>query len=242
MSYPIEIQLDSSAAQSLIAVFSDMRSIGIKSIILELTDEPKIRTTNESATIRQFVNFKSGLIDPDLYEESVEFGIYDVTEFAALLSLFKDGATFSLSNTKAQIRSGRNKVVYHGCTIDLVKRPKLRKEPDSICEIDLDDELTPFVKAMGVVHQGYVIINGNAEDSCVTMTITDKDIKTTAFETVINDVDMTQNFRVVHNKENLLAVMKSSLDSTKLTIWDKMIKLSGGNDFFDESFYLAAAI
>lgn len=241
--YPLKVAFDENKARAFMALLRDIQRIGINSVSFEISTEKKIklRCQNESCDVVSFVNIKEKLLDKSQITEDFMYSVSDLNELVSLISVFSDGFGFSVCQEHAIIKKAPNTLKYWGCNPKLIKRPEFKTEPEWITEFNFNcAEMKSFIKALPIMPQGFVIITGDTGSSELKMSITDKDIMATSFDTIVNVDELSSPVRLVFNKDLITPVLKSHFEEFTVSIHKMMMKFSGSNDYFDEDFYISS--
>lgn len=241
--YSALIAFDDNKAKAFMALLRDIQRLGISGISFEVSTEKEIHINcqNESCDVLDFVVIKEKMLEKSQITEDVMFSVYDISEFVSLISIFSDGFGLSLNEEHVLIKKAPNSLRYYGCPHNVVRRPELKGEPEWLCEFVFNcAEMSAFIKALPIMPEGFVIITGDVGDTELKLSITDKDIKNTSFDTLIEVDELTSPIRLVFQKDYLTPVLKSHFEEFKVSIHKMMIKFAGSNDYFDQSFYVSS--
>lgn len=137
-----------------------------------------------------------------------EFGIFNLSEFLGVVSLFKD-PEIEFDEKCLYVAEGKNRVRYVFASPELLTYPKSAvKMPD--CEIEFllnEEDLAQILKASGVISAPDVEFRG--EDGKVTAVIQDASNEYSNQLTVDLDATTTTDFNVFIKVENLKVVPES---------------------------------
>ena len=242
----LKVVFDDEKAKAFFTALRDIQRVGIKSLLFNISKEKeiKINSINESRTVMSFITLNSELLAKSVIDDDFKFGIYDVNELVALTSIFSDGYGLSIqvgdNESVATIKKAPNTLKYYGSNVALIKEAKIERTPEWLYTFKFDDNVSRFVKALSIVGSGFVIITGDPEEQKLKLSITDKDIKTNAFETIIDAPDLDENIRVVLDKEHIIPIVKSSISEFELSISKPMVRFVGKTDMYEETHYVSS--
>lgn len=136
---------------------------------LLVTPGSEINTVNIAKTVRARI--------PVVEDFPLEFGIYNLSEFLASLSLFDDPElTFKDDRVTIVESNGKGKLVYMAATKDILVYPENKKPlPDRVdFEFDLSaDDLNKIMKAYGVLGAPDLFIESSTQTG-VTLKVGDR--------------------------------------------------------------------
>jgi len=241
--YPLRVAFDEDKARAFMALLRDIQRIGISGISFEVSTDKKIniKCQNESRDVLNFVLIKEKLLEKSQITEDFMFSLFDINEFVSLISVFSDGFGLSVCPEHALIKKAPNTLRYYGCNSYLIKKPDIEREFEWITQFNFNcAEMKSFIKALPITSQKYVIITGEVGSTELKLSITDKDIKETAFDTTIAVDTLDKKVRLVFNKDLLIPVLKSHFEEFEIRIHKMMMRLAGSNDYFDQTFYVSS--
>jgi hypothetical protein len=133
------------------------------------------------------------------------FGIYDLSEFLSVLSLFEDPDIEFLEKT-VQISSGNRKVEYFYSDIEmLTTQSKDIKMPSTDVSFIFTQEMMLDVKkAASVLGTKDLTIVGHPEESKIELIVSDLENKTSnIFNIFVDNIDVDEKFQAIYNIKNL---------------------------------------
>lgn len=232
-----KVALDSEKVKHLSRMLKSIQNFSITQIILHFKDNKTLNISckDESGSIYTFVDFNEEFLKSSILDDEVLFAIYDVSEFCSLLNIFPDGLGLEIKGTEATIKKSPNTLRYYGINPSLVKRPSLNGEIEGDISFKFNcDEMKPFIKAMNTMIQGFVIVNANNESNEIKFSITDKDIKTVAFETIMKLENIENNMKCVIEKKDLMAILNSGFSEFEVQITDQFAVFDASNEFYTQ--------
>lgn len=165
------------------------------SINANLLIEPgsEINTVNIAKTVRARI--------PVVEDFPVEFGIYNLSEFLASLSLFDDPElTFKADRVVMHESNGKGKLIYMAATKDILVYPENKKPlPDRVdFEFNLSaDDLNKIMKAYGVLGTPDLFIEASTA-SGITLRVGDQAGKVpNAYSVKISDTSPTNGTYII---------------------------------------------
>lgn len=179
----------------------------------------KISPGNVLSTISPTKTILSKATTDDTFDRS--FCIYDVPQFLATLSMFEN-AELTTHDTHAEIKSGRQNVVFRFADESLIKVVPPTKElsfPEPDVSFDLQpSDLSAVIKAGGVLGLPEIAIVGDGSKLFI-RTVNTKDNGSNKFDVEIGQTD--KKFTAVFNYEYLTKLLpgtyKVDISSAKIS-------------------------
>ena len=239
----LKVAFDAEKCESFLNALSDIQRSGIESVILNVTEDKEItiNAINDARSVMFFQTLNSTLLENSHVEDNFKFGIFNISEFTSLLRLFKEGCGLTMTPELITIKKAPNSFKYFGCNLTILKEANTDKLPDFAFDFELNEKTQQFTKALSIAKQGFVIIAGDANENKVRLTITDKDLKTNSFETVL-DCEVNSPLKAVINKELLSPVLRGNMSSFTVSVSKPMIRLHGKTEHYEETIYLRGVI
>lgn len=123
----------------------------------------------------------------------MEFGIYNLTEFLGVVSLFSD-PDFMFKEHCVEISQGKNKIIYYKSEPSLLHRPPGKLNfPGSDVEFDITkDQVLSIIKASAALTASDVVINSSGSDITICVRNNDNDTSN-SFSFYVGDSPLTFN-------------------------------------------------
>lgn len=147
-----------------------------------------------------------------------EFGIYNLSEFLGVVSLFSE-PVFNFQNTTVEISQGKNKVHYGFASPEVLDYPdKNIKMPDAEVQFELSEEnLKSLLKAASVLGSTDLKISGDGTQIVCTV-LDPKNPSSNTFSVEVGETEHTFDcFLKIENLKMPMGIYESSLSSKKIT-------------------------
>jgi hypothetical protein len=149
---------------------------------------------------------KTLIVDAKLPEKfPIEFGIYDMSQFLGVLSLFEE-PNLDFDNKVITIHEAKKKATYRCCDVALVKKNKFPFEQDfSLSSVDISFDLSKemwrqVTSATRVLGLDHIAVIGNGETISVSsLNVTDPDNHQISFEVG----ETNKEFKLIYNIDSL---------------------------------------
>lgn len=235
-------------AQAFTAPLNDLIKCGISKVVLNFDSkgEVYVNSMNDSHNCICNMSYNKDFIAALDVKKTTELGIYELREFVGLTTLAgSNGCDIQISEGNAVNVSSDNMVFnFLGSVADTIKQgPKsLAAQLTWFAEFKWNAaEFSTFSKAMGMLSQDYVKLTGKAGENTLSLTVCDKDIRTSTFKANIDlEDEVEEDFSVVFNKDTFMAVTGGSVKDLTVQISDKVLSFRGSSDYHDIKYYLTA--
>ena len=147
-----------------------------------------------------------------------EFGIYNLSEFLGVVSLFSE-PVFNFQNTTVEISQGKNKVHYGFASPEVLDYPdKNIKMPDAEVQFELSEEnLKSLLKAASVLGSTDLKISGDGTQIMCTV-LDPKNPSSNTFSVEVGETEHTFDcFLKIENLKMPMGIYEASLSSKKIT-------------------------
>ena len=147
-----------------------------------------------------------------------EFGIYNLSEFLGVVSLFSE-PVFNFQNTTVEVSQGKNKVHYGFASPEVLDYPdKNIKMPDAEVQFELSEEnLKSLLKAASVLGSTDLKISGDGTQIVCTV-LDPKNPSSNTFSVEVGETEHTFDcFLKIENLKMPMGIYEASLSSKKIT-------------------------
>ena len=242
-------QFDSEKASALIAPLNDLLKVKTNEVVLHIDEEGgiKVRAVNAAAgsNVVTFLDYENTLLDGFEIPNEFTFGIYDLSEFTGLSSIFSDGFNFSFDGQQANLESDGNQFKYFAAQDGVVKEgpEKFKATVEWGAEFDWEPEkFSTLKKALSAVKHPHVVFTGKKGTKTLTISVTEKNMRCSTFsENIDLDDEIEVDIDVTLNKENVVPVLSSSVSKMNIQISNRVVTFSGISEYYKIKHYLLAA-
>jgi hypothetical protein len=243
--------LEKQAKEFFIPLTDILRNCGQKVVIRFLKDKKIIvKTISEQRDLIQFINYNSKICDLFNIKTDCKTGIYDLSEFVNLFKIFDSELEFKYveSERKIELLSTVNgedhSLHYYVCDETVVPKP-----PESIdfSKISWNASFSwvsckheTLINAMKSLKYPNIIISGKQNDTFITFSITESDIKTTTFKSKVNiQSPISNSFNVIVDKAKFVNIISSSIHDYDINICERLLHFKGKSEIYDVEYMLS---
>ena len=233
-------------AKGFLAPLSDLLKSGVSKMVINFSDTEGIYINglNDICNAVCKVNYTEEFAKQFRIESDYALGVYELSEFISLASVFKDQMDFEIaSNNAVEVKDENIVFNFLGSDIDAIKQgpARLTAKLTWFAEFKWESaEMSRFVNGMSRLSQGYLKFEGKAGDNSLSITVCDKDIKTSTISMHIDlEDELESDFKMVFRKDIILPVINGSIKDLNVQISNKLIVFAGGNDSYDVKYQIA---
>lgn len=245
----IKGDFDSEKAAALLAPLNDLLKVKTNEIVLKIKEDKttSVRAVNAAAgsNVVTFLDYEDTLFDGFEVPKDYSFGIFDLSEFTGLASIFDSGFNFQFDGQEASFESDGNKFTFFAAQDGVVKEgpEKFKANVEWGAEFEWEpSKFTTLRKAFGAVKHPHVVFTGKKGTKELKVSITEKNMRCSTFSEVIDlDTDIEVDIDVTLNKENVVPVLNSSISKLTVQISNRVVTFSGVSEFYKIKYYLLAA-
>lgn len=237
-------------AKDFFAPLLDVLRICGPKVVIRFLQEKKIviKAITETRNLIQFIHYKDSINDLFQVSSDHRLGIYDLSEFVNLAKIFESGVQVRYNHSERRIELVSSDNEEHSLYYYICDETVVPKAPESIDYSKLSwattfnwnqDKFETLSNAMKSLKYPNLIINGKKDETSVTVSITESDIKTTTFKSKVPvDTPLTSNLNVTVEKANIINILTSSVKDYEVNICDRLIRLKGSTSVCDVEYIL----
>lgn len=250
--FNIKATLTDKQAKDFFSPLNDvLRNCGAK-VVIRFLKEKKIiiKSITEQRNLIQYVHYSDALSNLFEIESDYRTGIYDLSEFVNLFKIFESGLEFRFINKDkvieltSNINGEEQSLQYHICDETVVPKPPESIDFTKVAWAStfnwIPSKYETLFNAMRSLKYPNIIISGKKDESVLTFSITESDIKTTTFKSKLNlDVPNTSNFNVIVDKANFINILSGSIKEFNISLCEKVLYFKGKSDICTTEYILS---
>jgi hypothetical protein len=250
-TFNIKASLTNKQAKDFFVPLNDLlRNCGPKVVIRFLKDKKiVIKSISEQRDLIQFINYGDSISSLFESENDYRVGIYDLSEFVNLFKIFESGLEFRFINAEKKLEfintnnGEEQSLQYYICDETVVPKPPEAIDFSKVTWNTtfkwIPSKFETLSNAMKNLKYPNIIIVGKANDSFITVSITESDIKTTTFKSRINvDNPITSSFSVILDKAKFINIVSGLIKEFDISICEKIVLLTGKTDLYSSEYIL----
>lgn len=244
-----EGSFDSEAVKSFVSPLNDVLRVGITKLRLDINpDGVKIGAVSEDGnSLYTTVHYKQTLFNNFKFPSiPFIFGVHDLSELVGIMKVFTDGFTIKINKELVIIENESNKYIYYGVSEKKCPKGPSRLAPkiDPVAQFVWDEKMSSFMRALTMMKQEHIVFNGSKGKNTINISIVTSQFKKyNEFKASVEGDENALDFRMVIDKVRFQPCVAGSIDTFKVSLYDKkMVILKGVTDFYELCFAVSPQV
>lgn len=224
----------------------DLLKVGVEKLVVKFSTEDgiSINAVNTAANVMCMVTYADDMVEAFDIKEDYSLGLYELSQFINLFSVFSSGADLSIYATN-EVLVEKDMFVFkcRGSDADAIKQgPKsFTAQVNWLAEFKWDKvEMKSFSSAVSKLGKEYICFEGKEGSSQVKISSCDINVAGSTFAVDVDLEDPSESsFKHYLRAENLMPILGSSMESIGIQISDQLVYIYGGNDLHSVKYYVS---